>query len=1356
MTKNSKLLVCFFAALLFFMTVPLGNFVFAQQSESEWNETVSGGDIDHLPQEDGDAFVDSVTLRQIDGNGVEGEVSFLKQYKLRYDLISPLQIKLNAADVCIPPYIEKDIEYLLPKITDDFNVFTGNIEVKAYDDSGNIVTVATVSIDSEGNPIFIVDADLTMGSLLNGYFEIEVTINQEKVEDAENFDFVLPKGDVLQTEITENKKLPPTVAKEATGYDPDNKILTWCVTIQNAAKSMENLYPLTFSDIIGAGQTYVGNSFQIIMPADMEPEEFEVSGNRLSWQCSNMAGNVMIQYIYQTKVDVMELLESNITNDDLNVIVKNTLSAAGADGTKIADDITASESITENAPVTIVKSEGEAIQYNEEEDTAEITWTLTVISNGYNIDDLTVYEYFEAGSSFVHLKEDPTCDPKLPSGGRGFDSSGGIYSGRQYQWSYHIGKVSGNAVYTITYVTVIEKYSEYLKRNNGTPPRNKAWFSFTYPLGDDVPPKEFLGAIVNVDTGQVSADIIDKAGVYDPAAHRITWTITANPNRIKLPDAKIIDRIPSDQKYVSSDIAISDGVEVITEEDKDNNTVTFYFEEDGLSGRCAIITLVTELKESESGKWANNWTGILENTVTLFADGLGQAGVSDTGYALAKSEVIEKELGAFCYADHTIPVTVTINQNNMELTGAIVTEKLSDHGLTLVKEKGVQIDGISLSEGTEASRPSYSYDGKTLKIYPEKTLNHKSVITFTTQATDQYMYAHRSDAVIDFENTAILVSDQYGKEVIARDAVNMQNRPIVKRGVIDNLTGIITYAVEFNRTLANLPAGLVLTDILPDGLLFKLSTVKLWIADVDNRTGAMTKSNREATGYETRITVSEGNTVMQVSLPKGKQAYILEYDVQIVDKNKAPFVNRVDVTGYPGDGVKEGSVLFDSVQVAGARLENLIYVKVKKTDISGNPLAGAVFVLRQGGEQLLIGATGEDGYLTFVGVAPNTEYTIAELKAPNGYVISPREWRFTTGSKGGEVYAAEKNFVNQAETADDDIGSGGEEGNGVGEDSGNVGDTGVGKDDRGDGGKAEPNQNNGSDTKQKEDSREPVSAEEILPELDEVPKRDKLPKTGGFWGSGLMYVIGAILAAIGVVILYIPKKKARVYGVIMSATGVLLIVGTLFFSVYARWRNAKEINAFEVELSVTDSEKHTAALCEHVQRLPEDRQKREVSQEQLGIGEQPEISQELLKSQDDNSAKDDSGMAVLAIPSISCKDIVKEGSSSHVLAKALGHMEGTAFPGNNGNCVIAGHRNYSFGLHFNRLNEVAVGDEITITTKEGLYTYTVTEIKVVEPEELSVLDQTEDARLTLITCTPIYIASHRLIIIAELTGSIII
>lgn len=122
---------------------------------------------------------------------------------------------------------------------------------------------------------------------------------------------------------------------------------------------------------------------------------------------------------------------------------------------------------------------------------------------------------------------------------------------------------------------------------------------------------------------------------------------------------------------------------------------------------------------------------------------------------------------------------------------------------------------------------------------------------------------------------------------------------------------------------------------------------------------------------------------------------------------------------------------------------------------------------------------------------------------------------------------------------------------------------------------------------------------------------------------------------------------------------------------------------------------------------------------------------------------------LVRIPKINCTEPVKEGVDRNALAASLGHEPGTALPGEVGNCVIAGHRNYTFGKYFNRLNEVEIGDTIYIDTLDDTYEYTVEEIKVVEPTDLSVLDNTEDETLTLYTCTPIYIATHRLVIIAK-------
>lgn len=108
---------------------------------------------------------------------------------------------------------------------------------------------------------------------------------------------------------------------------------------------------------------------------------------------------------------------------------------------------------------------------------------------------------------------------------------------------------------------------------------------------------------------------------------------------------------------------------------------------------------------------------------------------------------------------------------------------------------------------------------------------------------------------------------------------------------------------------------------------------------------------------------------------------------------------------------------------------------------------------------------------------------------------------------------------------------------------------------------------------------------------------------------------------------------------------------------------------------------------------------------------------------------------------------VAEGDDLATLKFSLGHMPDTAALGTVGNAVVAGHRSHSFGTFFNRLDEVAIGDTIEVSSKSGNYVYEVYETKVVEPDDLSVLRGSSNHRvLTLITCTPMYTSTHRLIV----------
>lgn len=106
---------------------------------------------------------------------------------------------------------------------------------------------------------------------------------------------------------------------------------------------------------------------------------------------------------------------------------------------------------------------------------------------------------------------------------------------------------------------------------------------------------------------------------------------------------------------------------------------------------------------------------------------------------------------------------------------------------------------------------------------------------------------------------------------------------------------------------------------------------------------------------------------------------------------------------------------------------------------------------------------------------------------------------------------------------------------------------------------------------------------------------------------------------------------------------------------------------------------------------------------------------------------------------------------------AVGHLKGTADPGQTGNIVMSGHISSPIrgeGQVFKRLPEIKLDDVVVLYTPIRVFAYQVVAKKVVLPTELSVLKPTPDETLTLITCVPDYIYSHRLIVTAKRIGPI--
>ena len=113
---------------------------------------------------------------------------------------------------------------------------------------------------------------------------------------------------------------------------------------------------------------------------------------------------------------------------------------------------------------------------------------------------------------------------------------------------------------------------------------------------------------------------------------------------------------------------------------------------------------------------------------------------------------------------------------------------------------------------------------------------------------------------------------------------------------------------------------------------------------------------------------------------------------------------------------------------------------------------------------------------------------------------------------------------------------------------------------------------------------------------------------------------------------------------------------------------------------------------------------------------------------------DDGLIGRMEIPRLLLSTIVVEGVDKTTLRRAVGHIPGTALPGQPGNVGLAGHRD----TFFRSLKDVRIKDEVRFSTLRGNFKYEVESIRVVEPDNVGVLAPSGENVLTLVTCYPFY------------------
>ncbi len=104
----------------------------------------------------------------------------------------------------------------------------------------------------------------------------------------------------------------------------------------------------------------------------------------------------------------------------------------------------------------------------------------------------------------------------------------------------------------------------------------------------------------------------------------------------------------------------------------------------------------------------------------------------------------------------------------------------------------------------------------------------------------------------------------------------------------------------------------------------------------------------------------------------------------------------------------------------------------------------------------------------------------------------------------------------------------------------------------------------------------------------------------------------------------------------------------------------------------------------------------------------------------------------LEIPRLLLSTVVVEGIDTTTLKRAVGHIPGTALPGQPGNVGVAGHRD----TFFRPLKDLRIKDEIQFSTPRGNFKYEVESLRVVNPDNVGVLAPSGENVLTMVTCYP--------------------
>ncbi len=745
--------------------------------------------------------------------------------------------------------------------------------------------------------------------------------------------------------------LPTSIAKTG-AYNAQTNEITWTLTANPENVVVRDAQVV---DAISDGLEFVPGS--VTLNGQLAPvSDYTYSGGTLTY---NLPAVITTQQVITFKTTVNDSRLTTENSHGTTIVEKNT-ATMHHDGTFVI-----SNEASVNVPINFISKTG---NYNST--TKQIEWTIEVNQNGVSVSNAIVTDALPTGLTLDTTNI--TID--------GVASSAFTYTHPNI--AFNLGAISEK--HTIKFYTNVEQEAF----TSNTP---KKYTNTARLTGDGVPGNATSGEEV-----EASTNIIRKQGVsYNKANGEITWRATVNENKISIQNPVITDFIKIGQEYVAGSATIDKGADVskfaytpaVDGDTTKTGTLTYIF------GTTISDSYIIEFKTkvTDPTVFAGNANTTYKNEASITGDNITES--KSVGSQNVVSEVVKKTGAGYDYTTRIISWKVVVNGNQMLLNNAVFTDNIPK-GMKYI-EGTAAIDNGADPTGFFYSPTSDESKSGTLTYTFPATINQTYTITFQTQVTDLSIFQTNGDKAI--QNTSTLRHNIVPGGVVSTGTQNIRNTVISKTGAYTSGKKYIDWTININANSISL-SDAAITDKLQEGLALDTASVKLFHQSIDSSGNLIVGGEIPLTAANVQYDLAERMFTFHLPSPDSG-SYRLTFRTNVTDKTKSPFLNQAKFNGTGSLQQGDSQPIVVSWAGSGSTGAGEVgSIKVFKVDAENKTtkLQGAKFeLIDKYGNVVDQATTGTDGFVLFDMLRFDVPYTVKEINAPTGYVISSTGHTFT-------------------------------------------------------------------------------------------------------------------------------------------------------------------------------------------------------------------------------------------------------------------------------------------------------------------------------------------------------------------------